>query len=59
MVKKQFCERATYLKRKGVDTETFCHCTGNLDCTALPELRALLDHVAGCCEVGYPRDVKD
>lgn len=53
----EFCERAKYLKDRGIDIEPYCRCTGKLDCTALPELRALLDHSAGCCEVGYPKTV--
>ena len=49
------CERARYLKGEGIDIKPYCHCTGALDCTVLPELRAILDHSAGCCEVGYPK----
>lgn len=55
----EFCERAKYLKDRGIDIKPYCHCTGKLDCTVLPELRALLDHSAGCCEVGYPKDVSE
>jgi len=59
MTEKQYCERALYLERRGIDTKVLCNCTGNLDCTALPELRAILNQAAGCCEVGYPKDVSD
>ena len=59
MSRKQFCERAAKLEERGINTEMFCNCTGNLNCTALPKLQALISCAGGCCEIGYPRDVKD
>ena len=54
-----YCERAEHLKQKGIDTEIYCHCSDDVDfeCTALDMLKATIEHLAGCCEKGFPKDV--
>lgn len=54
-----YCERAEHLKQKGIDTEIYCHCSDDVDfeCTALDMLKATIEHLTGCCEKGFPKDV--
>ncbi len=52
MDKDIYCERAKHMERKGINTELFCHCSDDVDfqCTALEELKTIIEHLAGCCE---------